>query len=158
MTTSMLSYWRRGADRSVGSDLTGVDGGGDASRSELELARENERDDVVTESVETEFERIFELELALLDESKAATREEKALSLVRNCRIWFVRALRSSRVMPSDVSSCEIGDVWGSVIVGGGRPGRYDVPKAGWVILCEQLGTEKGSGRGRRARRCRRRP
>lgn len=73
---------------SVGSDLTGVDGGGDASLRELELARENERDEGAADIVETEFERIFEVEdwvpAWLL---VAATRDEKAPSLVRNCRI-----------------------------------------------------------------------
>lgn len=71
----------------MGSDLTGVDGGGDASRNDWELARENERDEVVIDVVETEFERILEPELAMLAESWEETREEKALSVVKNWRI-----------------------------------------------------------------------
>lgn len=114
----MLSNWRWGTATSIGSDLTGVDGGGDASLRELELALEKERADVRPDVVDTELERSLDEELALpLDDSWPETREEKVESAVKKCRIWSLRRLSSSRVIPSVLSSCDMGEAWGFVMV-----------------------------------------
>lgn len=58
--------------------------GGVASRKELVLPRDNERDKALLEVVDLEFERKSELDLDLRPLSPSVTREARALSVVRN--------------------------------------------------------------------------
>lgn len=96
----MLSMRRFGISMSWGSGLTGV-AGGVPSRRELELARDSERamDDV--DPIDRELVCRAVLERDLRSSSLSGTRGGTLVSAVRNWRIWSLRLLRSSRVIPS---------------------------------------------------------
>jgi hypothetical protein len=96
----MLSMRRWGISVSCGSGLTGV-AGGVPSRSELELARDNERANDAEDATDRELERKSDPDRDLCSPSRSGTRGGMDVSAVRNWRIWSLRLLRSSRVIPS---------------------------------------------------------
>lgn len=111
----MLSMRRWGISTSWGSGLTGV-AGGVPSRRELELARDSERAMDADDAADREPERRSDADRARWSPSPSGTRGGTVVSAVRNWRIWSLRLLRSSRVIPSVWRSWEMGDTWVSVI------------------------------------------
>ena len=91
--------------------------GGVPSRSELELARDKERANEREDPMDLELDRKSEPDRDLVPVSGSKTRADMASSAVRNWRIWSLRLFKSSRVIPSVWSSCEIGETWRSAIV-----------------------------------------
>ena len=122
--------------------MTGV-AGGEPSRTELELARDSERARDAEDAAERELERRSELERALCSPSPSGTRGGTVVSAVRNWRIWSLRLLRSSRVIPSVWRSWEMGDTWVSVI---GRRGYWAEAGGHWGYV--QLGSLEPPGTG----------
>jgi hypothetical protein len=115
ITISIESYCLAGMPLSNTSDLIGVMGGVQ-SRKEEELFLEMERamEEDVLEDLNLEGKS--ELDRDRWRASRSTTREGVVCSGLRNRRIWSLRLLRSSRVIPRVKRSWEMGETWGSAI------------------------------------------
>lgn len=102
---SILSICRSGMAGSIGSDFTGVDGGGVWETVDA-LGRESER----------ECERALDppstgaMAVSMSGDAVVKAQREFTSSVVRNWRIWSLCRNKSCLVSPIDCNTCEIGE------------------------------------------------
>lgn len=116
----------------MASVLTGTEGG-DASD------WEEENNWLLERAKEAKGVGFWELERSSIgdldvDGCSASKTREPVLSAVRNWRIWSLFLLRSSRVIPSEFNSCDIGEVWGFAIGDNADDGCWMLKVSRWPL------------------------